>query len=184
MKVLVITGTPGTGKTTISEKAAGMIAGSTLIHVNAEIKKHRLYTSRSRGDGALIVDMDKLKVHVSKLVSKARGKVLILEGHILCDMRMRNATAVVIREHLPVLLKRMKKRGYNRKKTADNLISEATDYCGIRALANYGKVYELMCKGDTARKIAMIADGEELRSASTQIELLQELVPLLKKGAI
>jgi adenylate kinase len=178
MRILVVTGTPGTGKTTIAENAAMMLKGARIVHINDLVKEKRLYTSRSKKDGALVVDMRRLKQELGRVVREQGCRILILEGHVLCDLRVRGAIAVVVREHLSVLLKRMRRRGYGPEKIMDNLVCEATDYCGIKALANYSRVYELMGRNGAPRTVADIAEGKRVKLAG--IELLHELEPLLE----
>ena len=78
--------------------------------------------------------------------------MIIVEGHLLCDMKIRGATAIVIREHLKTLLKRMERRKYSRKKIENNIVTEAIDYCGVNAVENYDSVYEVLGGEDAARR--------------------------------
>ena len=179
MKLFVITGTPGTGKSTIAGKVAGQLRGAELVHVNDVVRRRKLYSSYSR-DGAMIVKMGKLRLELERIIRRSRSRTLILEGHILCELRIRNATAIVIREHLDALMGRLKKRGYSAKKIQDNIVSEATDYCGIHALSNYSAVFEVKGgSGATGRIIRIIKSGTGSRE---QIELLPELEKILSKN--
>ena len=179
-KVIVITGTPATGKTTVSEKLAKALKNSQLIKANDIVKKKRLFTSYAK-DGSMIVKMGPLHKELARIIGSSRADFVIVEGHLLCDMKLRGATAVVIREHLKTIRERMRKRGYAEHKINDNIVAEATNYCGIRSAANYRDVYEFFSK-DAAAKIASIARGKRVRKES--IELLEELNQYLGNGAI
>lgn len=175
--VIAITGTPCSGKTTLAALLNRSIKGSSLVSVNSIIKAKKLYTSKD-SEGTLVADMGKLGRYLRASSAKAKG-VLILEGHLLCELRIKNATAIVVREHLPVLKKRMEKRGYGAAKIRDNIVSEAIDYCGMRAMENYDSVYEVMSGKNALGESRKIING--IRTNKTYIDLLGELAVLIKK---
>lgn len=177
-RVIVITGTPGTGKTTISERLAKKLKGSKLISANDVVKKKKLFTSYAK-DGSMIVKMDKLKKEINRMVHESKAEVVIVEGHLLCDMKIDGAVAVVIREHLGTILKRLKKRGYTKQKIEDNIVSEGIDYCGIHASNYYKTVYEIELGKDALKKMIKVANGEKIKVE--EIEMLGELNGLLGK---
>ena len=176
-KVIVITGTPGTGKTTISGLLKGRMKNAELIKANDLVKSLRLYTSRAK-EGEFVVNMPKLKGELERRIKKSRAETIILEGHILCDIKIKGAIAIVIREHLKTTEKRMKLRHYSKKKIEDNIVSEAVDYCGINAENNYSKVYEVMGGRSAVRNILNIMEGRT--KAVNTIEMLSELNRFLK----
>ena len=134
---LVITGTPGTGKTTLAKGMAKLL-GAELINSNREVNKIKAYTLRG---GEKEVKLSKLHAHLKKLVSKAEkeGKSIILEGHILCEFGLPVDKVLVLRCEPRKLEKRLKKRKYSKEKVRGNVLSEALDYCLIKAEANYGE---------------------------------------------
>lgn len=176
-KIIAITGTPGVGKTTIAKALARRLSGSELILANDVINSHRLYSGISP-DGARIVRMKALERTLNRMVSSSKAGVVIVEGHIICDIRIRNAVAVVVREHLDVLNDRMRKRRYPKQKLMDNIVSEATDYCGVHAAKNYNVVYEFFSK-EAEGMLLRIINGRKTERKS--IELLDELQQILKK---
>ena len=176
-RIIVITGVPGTGKTRISGVLAGRLKDAEVIHTTELIKAKRLFSSHDR-DGAAVVRMKALERELVRLAAASRSRYVIMEGHILCDLKVRGAVAIVLREHLPVLRKRLAARGYGREKMMANLVSEATDYCGAHAERNYGRVYEMFprAKGSLAELVG-IAEGRRVRKR--EIELLGELPVML-----
>lgn len=177
-RIIVITGTPCAGKTTVSEKVAKKLGSCELIRANDLVKGKRLFTGRSR-DGELIADMPALRKEIERRVKSSKSETVIIEGHLLCDMKIKGATAIVIREHLDELLRRMKKRGYGKKKTEGNLVSEAIDYCGVNASSNYSEVYEIESGKSAAPAILSVIKGR--KPVLKEIDMLSELDGLLKK---
>ncbi|MDE1768487.1 MAG: AAA family ATPase [Candidatus Micrarchaeota archaeon] len=177
-RVIVITGTPATGKTSVAEKLAKALDCSELIKANDIVKKKKLFTSKA-ADGAMVARMDKLGKEINSAVKKSKADFVIVEGHLLCDMRVEGAVAVVMREHLKTLLKRLKERRYSRQKIEDNIVSEGIDYCGVNALKNYKEVYEIENGPGAMEKIIEIANGKRIRTE--EIEMLGELNALLSK---
>ena len=175
--IIVITGTPCTGKSTVSERLAKAVRNCELIKANELLKEKKLYSGRTK-DGELIARMGPLRAEILKRVKGSKADLVIVEGHLLCDMDMPGATAIVIREHLRTLLKRMRKRGYGNRKIEDNIVSEAIDYCGVNAAENYMSVYEVMGGSAAVKDILGIIKGT--RKKSKEIDMLGELNGLAK----
>ena len=171
-KIIVITGTPTSGKTTVSEKLAGMLKGSELIKANDLVKEKKLLTGYSK-DGEIVADMKRLKSEIESRIKASRADLVILEGHLLCDMKIKGATAIVIREHLKTILKRMEKRKYSRKKIESNIVSEAIDYCGVNSIENYDSVYEIWGGEGAVKEITKIINGRDEKPK--EIDMLGEL---------
>ncbi len=179
MKVIVITGTPASGKSTIAGKVAKLVSGAAVIRANDLVRSRHLFTSRS-ADGTMVADMRKLRVEIEKEIRKSGSGIMIVEGHLLCDISLKNAVAIVIREHLLTLEKRMKKRGYRDSKIKENIISEAIDYCGLTAQRNYRQVIEVINSSHAASDIAkMIKSARKMKSG--EINLLPELIPFTRR---
>ena len=177
--ILVITGTPGSGKTTLAEALHRRLKNSNMISVNSLIREKKFFISREK-DGTLIADMGKLGRHLRQEARNTKG-MLILEGHLLCEIGIPGATAIVIREHLNTLEKRLLKRGYQWSKIRDNLISEAIDYSGSTARMNYKKVYEIIPGRNTVSIAEKIARGKSVKLPE-YIDMLQELASFMKNG--
>jgi adenylate kinase len=126
---IVITGTPGTGKTTIA-KELGKQLRLPVIHINDYVKKHKLVLRKT--DHTLMVDTKKLK----KRLEKENG---IIEGHLACEFGLPRTRVIVLRRHPRLLQKYYKKKRYSKQKQRDNLECEALDYCSILAEKNYRK---------------------------------------------
>ena len=174
-KIIIITGTPCTGKTTLSKKLAKKL-GMPILNVNDIIKSKRLFSSYSE-DGTMVVSAAKLQKAVLQFL-KDNGGDLVLEGHLLCEIRISGARVIVLREHLKTLRKRLEARGYATPKIRDNLVAEAIDYCGETARINYGVVNEISCSGAFPKALAVAAGSK--RFEKERIDLLGELSSIIK----
>lgn len=179
-RLIVITGTPGTGKSTLAKHLGDKI-GADVIGANEIATKHNLVIAKDKF-GTRIIDIKRLEKVVNGIAKKysREKKVLILEGHLLSEIKVGGAAVIVIREHLPVLIKRLEKRKYHFDKLRDNIISEAIDLCGSNSRKNYKKVYEI-AGGRTANAEALRVLRYGRRSGES-IDLIPELLKLIKKN--
>ena len=151
--IMAITGVPGTGKSTLAD-LLGERLGWEVLKANDLVRERRLWTKKERG--VLVADMEKLARAIASSI--ARDKDMILEGHLICDIRIKADAVVVLRTNPNVLRKRLMARGYSAKKTDENVMAEALDYCTIRAEGKYprGKVYEVDTTGSLNRSLLSI----------------------------
>ncbi|MEM0475785.1 MAG: AAA family ATPase [Candidatus Norongarragalinales archaeon] len=144
---MVLTGTPGTGKTTLG-RAIAKLTGAKLVDANALVKKKRLWFNRTKRE----VDLAALKREIKREIKAplADGKGFIAEGHLLCEFALPCDACLVLRCNPCVLARRLKARGYSKKKISENVLCEILDYCLVKAEAHYGakRVVEV----DTTRR--------------------------------
>lgn len=150
--MIVITGTPGTGKTTLANELAGLL-NLPVIHVNELVKQKKLYTGIE--DGSLIVNLPALK-------RELRNFKGIAEGLVLCEMKLKGV-AIVLRTSPRELEKRLREKGFHEKKIKENVEAEALDYCAIKARQNYKRVIEIDTTGktveDTVERVLLALAG-------------------------
>ncbi|MFA4946509.1 MAG: AAA family ATPase [Candidatus Micrarchaeia archaeon] len=131
---LVLTGTPGTGKTTLAAKLARAL-DCALLDANALAKANKLV----KRDGE--TDVKKLESILKKKIAKLDS--FVAEGHLLCEFPLECDVCVVLRCNPKTLAKRLAKRGYAKRKTSDNVLCEALDYCLVNAERGYRRVVQL-----------------------------------------
>ncbi len=134
---IIITGTPGVGKTTVAK----LLAKKThlkYVSANDYLKKHN-------GIKHHVADLKKLN-NLKKIMG-------IIEGHLCCEVKLYKKI-FVLRLDPKILQKRLEKRKYSRKKIYDNVLSEILDYCLIVSEKKYDKVIQINCTGKTPEKIA------------------------------
>lgn len=160
MEAIVITGTPGTGKTSGSEAASRML-GLDLWHLG-EIAKECGALSKDPDRDTLVIDPIKLKRLLRKRLGSGEGCVII-EGHYgeIVPKGMVKL-ALVLSTDPRVLETRLRLRGYSEEKVRENVEAELLDYCLIKAIESFGeeKVFEIDTTGLEAERL-----GEEIASA-------------------
>lgn len=130
--IIVITGTPGTGKSEISLQL-GKIFKFAVIDVKESVKKNRMFAKKK--DKELLIDLKLLK---RLLIGQIKNeKNAIIDSHLLCDIDLPADIVVVLRTDIKELEKRLNKRGYTKKKVYDNLMCEMLDYCLMKSELNY-----------------------------------------------
>ena len=107
-----LTGTPGTGKTTISNAL-----NKKTLHLS------ELYSEASEGKtstGEWLIDLEKL----NGIVDKSNGSSLIIEGHL--SHTLKNIEQIIVLRCDPNVLRlRLEKRAYSEVKIKENLEAEA-----------------------------------------------------------
>lgn len=175
-RIVAITGTPGVGKSTFARKLA-LNLDARLIDVNSIVNEFGLFSGYDK-DGAKLVELNALKKQLEKMIRSIGGSVVV-EGHLLCEIKIKGASVIVLREHLETIKKRLLKRRYPVTKVRDNIVSEALDYCGIRSHANYAEVFEVMNDSNSLRKVMAMLNGRKARQE--HIDMMNELEAVIKK---
>jgi adenylate kinase len=134
MMRIVITGTPGTGKTMIARLLAQR-TGWKLVDLKEFVNENRLF---KKGKGAKEVDVAALGRRLRPRLSRFHD--YIVEGHLACEFRIPADFVFVLRTHPKKLMARLSKRRYPKRKLDENLEAEMLDYCVQRAQRVYGKM--------------------------------------------
>lgn len=129
--LIVITGVPGTGKTTISAQL-GKKLNFNILHLREFVKQKKL---SSKFQNENLVDLKKLKKELIKEIEKQ--EYLIIEGHLACEIPLPTDFVFVLRCNPCTLEKRLKKRKYSKEKIKENLLAEMLDYCVQVAETHY-----------------------------------------------
>ncbi len=142
MKIIIITGTPGCGKTTLSKKLKEVI-DCVLISLNELVIEKNFIIEYEEKRETNIIDFEKLNSYILQYIEDAKTKIgcLIIEGHFadflpndLIDM------VFILRCHPEILAKRLEKRNYKNKKIVENIQAEILGNC-----SNYIYQKKLSC---------------------------------------
>lgn len=158
MPLYAITGTPGTGKTSVSSELRSR--GFEVIDMNEHIRSHGLL-------GALDPERDTHEVELEALNGSLEcyrhdeDRTVIMDSHLshLMDCR----AIIVLRCHPDVLAERLRARGYSEAKVRENVQSEILDIILCEASDSDIPVFEVDCSesdvSDSADAVAQIVKG-------------------------
>ena len=147
MKVIIITGTPGTGKTTIAHIIEKM--GFQYIDVNKLIDKYSLCDKYDKERKCKTVNPNKLNKVLVKLISTSK-KDLVIDSHLSHFLPKRHIDLCITTHcNLKELKHRLEQRGYDKKKVRENLDAEIFDLCTTEA----EKLGHTIMAIDTSKKI-------------------------------
>lgn len=123
-RVIIIAGTPGVGKTTISEQLATRLNGSH-IDLGELVKREKLASGYDRKRQTLIADMDRLAHRLKQILNQQR-RILIIDGHYATAVVPRNQVekVFVLRRDPRQLKQLLLKRGFTEPKLKENLAAE------------------------------------------------------------
>jgi len=138
---IFITGTPCTGKTTVSEILSQRL-DCRLVKINDLAIENDFVLGIDEDKGYKVIDIDALNDEVSEIISKS-DELIIFEGHLahLCSGADK---VIVLRVHPEILRKRLTARDYSQSKIRENLEAEAMGVCTAEAFEEYGdKISEI-----------------------------------------
>ena len=132
---IFITGTPCTGKTTVSEVLSEKL-NCRLIKINDLAIENDYVLGIDEDKGYKIIDIDALNDKVSQIIRDS-DELIIFEGHLahLCSGADK---IIVLRVHPEILRKRLEERDYSESKIRENLEAEAMGVCTAEAFDEYG----------------------------------------------
>jgi len=178
---VAVTGTPGTGKSTATERlqervdageyddlAAGDAAG---FHLNDVVQREELYDEVDETRGSVVVDLDALGEWVDDAVAGTDADVVVLDSHLSHHLTVDRV--VVLRCRPEDLESRLLERGEGAAKAEENAESEALDVVLGESVDAHGvdAVYEVVTTDETpdaiADAIAAVATGDREPSAGT-----------------
>ncbi len=144
MSVIVITGTPGTGKTTIARELAKQL---DMVHINLGefAKTHNVMMTPDPERDTMIVDEDDMLDKIIQEI-KQSDKQIIIDSHwgdvIPAEFV---EIAIVLRTHPDILIQRLKQRNWTHEKIMENVQAEILGVCLVDAINAYGedKVFEI-----------------------------------------
>ena len=135
-EAIFITGTPCTGKTTVSELLADKL-NCRLIKINDLAIENDFVLGIDDEKGYKVIDIPKLNEKVAEIIG-ASEELLIFEGHLahLCEG---GDKVIVLRVRPEILRSRLEGRDYSESKIYENLEAEAMGVCTAEAYDIYGE---------------------------------------------
>ncbi|MFH1391399.1 MAG: AAA family ATPase [Candidatus Diapherotrites archaeon] len=130
-----ITGSPGVGKTSVSKLLGQAFKAKVLNEKEFALKEG--IGEFDTTENELVVPLNKLKTKLNKFLKKEKN--IVIEGHMLCEIKADFDYLVLIKCDPEILEMRLEERGYKAEKIQDNVFCEGIDYCKKHSLRNYSK---------------------------------------------
>ncbi len=174
---IVITGTPGTGKTKIAANLARILRIKPVF-IKDVVESEKIYQVKEK---ERIVDVKVLERILKKMLRNEKN--FVVEGHLACEIKLPCDYVFVLRTHPDELKKRLSGRNYHSEKLTENLMSEMLDYCVQRTKKVYGKKpIEIDTTGGTiegsARRMARMIRNKKKKGDS--VDYSAELMKYLR----
>lgn len=161
---IVITGTPGVGKTTLAKFLAKKLEMRAVNEKDFALKNK---IGSFNEENELEIPLKEFEKKANTFLRRNKG--IVLEGHTLCEMKLGADKVILITLHPEILEMRLEKRNYPAEKIMDNVFCEGIDYCKKKVHKNYPK-----------SKVVEIASRQ--RSSETLAEVLKALVGNKNRG--
>jgi adenylate kinase len=153
-RVILITGTPCTGKTTTAKQLATKL-NAEYINLTDFTKTYSLSLGEDRERQTTIINEEAMMQKLKETIEASANGYIIVDGHYAAVVTPSNlVTNVFVLRRSPKELKKfMEKCGYEGTKMWENLSAEILDVCLIEAVqAQEGKVCELDVTGKTVEQ--------------------------------
>jgi len=150
-RVILVTGTPCVGKTTVAQQLTGKL-DALYINLTEFAEKHRLILGEDKERKTIIIDEEKMRTAISETIEKTEKSNIVIDGHYAyAVVPKRYATRIFVLRRNPIELRRfMEKCGFSGAKLWENLASEILDVCLVEALREHDK--EKVCELDVTGK--------------------------------
>jgi|SRR3989344_2601058 len=140
MNVILVSGTPGTGKTTVARKIARK-NGYKYIDANKLIIKNKLYMAYDNKLRTRLVDTKILNKFLIIMIKNSKEKGMVIDSHLSHHLPARYADLCIItKTDLKTLNRRLRKRKYSEQKITENMQAEILNVCLVEALQNKHKI--------------------------------------------
>lgn len=134
-RVILITGTPGVGKTSVSHSL--MEKHFSVISLNDFIISNGIYYGYDFTRDSVIIDDEYLEIIIKDSIKNLQDTVFI-EGHTTELLPQDIVTDIIVLRCNPsVLRKRLSSRDYSSEKIAENIHAEIMEECKISMINKY-----------------------------------------------
>jgi adenylate kinase len=154
-RVILITGTPCVGKTSVARLLASKL-NALNVNLTELAVQENIISGRDEERGSIIVDENRMRRRIGEVIENCDKQDIIIDGHYAVNVVPKNiVTYVFVLRRNPVELRKfMEQSGFSGHKLWENLASEILDVCLVDALKviDEGKICELDITGKSAEE--------------------------------
>jgi len=163
MKTIIVTGVPGTGKTTFAKKL-GKYLDYPVLDVKKFIDIKKIYSDYDRSKKCKIIDIKELNKELINEIKNVKKNIkpfgIIIDSHLSHYLPNRYVDLCVVTKcDLKILKKRLEKRGYGKSKVRENLDCEIFDICFNAAKENKHNIFVI----DTTKRLNIDEISKKIR---------------------
>jgi adenylate kinase len=149
-RVILITGTPATGKTTLAQKLAIQL-NAKHINLTDFAKQENLITKQDKQRDTAVINETKMRKKLTEIITTTQTDIII-DGHYAAAVTPKTQTThiFILRRHPAQLQQTMQQRGYNPAKQNENIQAEILDVILTETLQKQAK--QKICQLDTTNK--------------------------------
>jgi len=144
--VVLVTGTPCVGKTTVAKELAIRLDG-LYVNLTELSRQYDLVVQEDEARNTTIIDESKMRHKLTEIINDSEKNNVVIDGHYASAVTPKHkVTRVFVLRRNPIELhKFMLKCGFKDQKLWENLASEILDSCLVEAIQeqNEKKVCEL-----------------------------------------
>jgi adenylate kinase len=155
-RVILITGTPCTGKTATAKQLATTLPDAKYINLTDYAKTNDLTLGEDKERKTVIIDEAKMRKKLAETINASDNANIIIDGHYASAVTPRELVfkVFVLRRNPKELKGFMERCGFEGVKLWENLSAEILDVCLIEAVQTQeGKVCELDATGKTVEEV-------------------------------
>lgn len=166
-RVILITGTPCVGKTTLAKKLTKAL-NALYVNLTDLAEEEQLILDKDKERDTTIIDETKMRRKLKQIITNTDTTDIIIDGHYAAAVTPKTTVTniLVLRRNPKELRELMQKRGFSQRKQDENLSAEILDICLVEALRSHPKekVCELDVTGktvdDTLKTVLLVLEGK------------------------
>jgi adenylate kinase len=172
-RAIIVTGTPGTGKTTFAKKLAKEI-GADYVALTEFVSERKLYTGFDRERDSRVVNLARVHASLNRLLLQTR-RPTIVDTHIPEGIIPKDLVKLVfvLRCHPRILEGRLSRKKWRQIKVRENVLAEMLDVCLINAVKWFGlsRVVELDTSHISVSKCVATANRILIQPAQRRVKI-------------
>jgi adenylate kinase len=172
-RAIVVTGTPGTGKTTFA-KRLGKEIGADYVALTQFVLERKLYTGFDRERESRVVNIARVHASLNRLLLQTK-RPTIVDTHIPGGIIPKDLVKLVfvLRCHPRILERRLSKKRWKQGKIRENVLAEMLGVCLINAVKWFGlsRVVELDTSHNSVNKCVATAKRILIRPAKRRVKV-------------
>uniref|UniRef100_A0A7C2VI88 Putative adenylate kinase n=1 Tax=Ignisphaera aggregans TaxID=334771 RepID=A0A7C2VI88_9CREN len=155
MKCVGISGTPGTGKTSVGKHLSAKM-GIPMIELGNYVIENKLYLYFDELRNSYVIDEDKVRNSVRRLFEDI-GPLIVISHYVEVLPRDILELVVVLRRDPYELISVLNARGWRTHKVAENVEAELLSVCTLNAVEELGE--DMVVEVDTtSRSVSDVAE--------------------------